>query len=463
MKTSLAAPLLLGLGLGLSVSSPLLAADRPTNAKVCLNCHKPEPGELRGTFDLVAFKSKAIQIRIDDAVEVVKFDPETLKVTNGATIEPAEYLRSVKKAHEVRISYVEKEGVKTATGFSVKQPMSVPADLLVKTADVEKLVSQGPEKGKYTLVDSRPLTRYQEGYIPTAKNLPYPSFDKMVDRLPADKAALLVFYCGGPTCSMSPKSAEKAKALGYTNVKVYHEGIPGWSSSHYAAITPQFLKEAWFDKEMPIVLLDARPAAEAGKGFIKGAVVLSPGPGTAAIAALKLPPADKKPPVVVYDAGAADGAAATSLAAKLIAAGYNNVRVLEGGFAAWQGAKLAVETGAPATTASWAPKPRAGEIPYDEFVAIAKAKPAETLILDVRPVSEAKAGMIAGAKNLPADEIEKRYAELPKEKRIVAYCATGVQADMVYNVLKERGYPRVYFVNTSLTIEPDGAFTRTTK
>ena len=454
MKARLTASLLLGLGVALSSSSPLLAADKPTSAKVCLNCHKPEPGNLRGTFDLVAFKSKAIQIRLDDAVEVVKFDPETLKVTNGAKTEPAEFLRTVKKAHEVRISYVEKDGVKTATGFSVKQPMSVPAELIVKTADVEKLVAQGPEKGKYTLIDSRPLQRYQEGYIPTARNLPYPSFDKLTDRLPADKAALLVFYCGGPTCSMSPKSAEKAKALGYTNVKVYHEGLPGWSLTHYSTLTPQFLKEAWFDKEMPIVLLDARPAAEAGKGFIKGAVVLPPGPADAAVAALKMPAKEKKAPVVVYDAW--NGEAAAAAATKLVAAGYTNTRVLEGGIAAWQAAKLPLGEGAPAAAVSWAPKPRAGEIPYEEFVAIVKTKPADVLILDVRPGSEAKAGMIPDAKNLPADEIENRFAEIPKDKKIVAYCATGVQADMVYNVLKERGYPNVSFVNVTLIIEPDG-------
>ena len=96
-------------------------------------------------------------------------------------------------------------------------------------------------------------------------------------------------------------------------------------------------------------------------------------------------------------------------------------------------------------------------------VAIAKAKPADVLILDVRPSDEAKAGMIPGAKNLPADEIENRVSEIPKDKKIVAYCATGVQADMVYNVLKERGYPNVSFVNVTLTVEPDGTFTRSAK
>lgn len=449
---------ILGLGLLILASTPALAAEKPLIAKVCQNCHQAQPGNLRGTFDSVSFKSRALQIRLDDAVEVVKFDPDYLKVTNGASTEGSEFLRTLKKNHEVRVSFVEKDGVKFANGFSLKQPMSVPEELLIPTSEVEKLVAQGPEKGKYTLIDSRPLMRYQEGFIPTAKNLPYPSFDKLTDRLPSEKATLLIFYCGGPTCSMSPKSAEKARALGYTNVRVYHEGIPGWSARNPAVLTAPFLKEAWFDKEMPVVLLDARPPAEASKGFIKGAAVLQGGPLDAAISALKLPPADKKPPIVVYDGGT--GTAASTLAAKLVTAGYNGVRILEGGFPAWQAAKFTVEQGTPAATVAWAPKPRAGEIPYNDFVAAVKAKSEDTIILDVRPASEAQGRMISGAKHIPADEMDKRFSELPKDKKVVAYCATGVQAEMVYHVLKEKGYDKVSFVNATLNIEPDGTFSR---
>ena len=58
------------LGFALAVSSSALAADKPLIAKVCQNCHQPQAGNLRGTFDNVSFKSKAIQIRLDDAVEM---------------------------------------------------------------------------------------------------------------------------------------------------------------------------------------------------------------------------------------------------------------------------------------------------------------------------------------------------------------------------------------------------------
>ena len=50
------------------------------------------------------------------------------------------------------------------------------------------------------VIDSRPYrAKYVKGHIPLAVSIPDTSFDKMTDKLPVDKNALLVFYCGGPT------------------------------------------------------------------------------------------------------------------------------------------------------------------------------------------------------------------------------------------------------------------------
>jgi rhodanese-related sulfurtransferase len=144
--------------------------------------------------------------------------------------------------------------------------------MLISTKEVEKLVAQGPEKGKYFLFDSRPLPRFQEGSIPTAVNLPFPAFDKLAGKLPKEKDALVIFYCAGPSCNMSPGSATKAQKLGYTNIKVYVDGMPAWSQNNYGVLSVQFLKEAWVGKDIPHVLLDARDVKESQKDFIKGAV-----------------------------------------------------------------------------------------------------------------------------------------------------------------------------------------------
>ncbi len=426
---------------------------KPIIAKICMNCHQAQEGSLRGNFENVAFKSQSIQLKIDDSTEILKFDEKTIKVVTADKTEEAEALSNIKKGHEIRIAYTEKNGIKTASLVSIKPPIKVAPEKRVYIEEVEKLVSMGPEKGKYTLVDSRPVPRVQEGSIPTAINIPYPAFDKMTDKLPKDKNALLIFYCGGITCSMSPKSAQKAEQLGYTNVKIYHDGMPDWAKKNSGVLSALFLKEAWLDKSIPHVLLDVRPASDSEKGFIKGAVSLPAKTVAANIA--KFPAKDMKPPIMIYDTNGGDDA--KTVAKALLAAGYTKVNIVTGGFDAWKAASYPIEAGKPAANIVYVPKLRPGEMPIDEFKKIAAATPADVLILDVRDKDEANAGMIKGAKLVPDEEILDRLVEIPKDKQIVAHCTTGVRAEMTYHKLKEKGY-NVKFLNANIEIDKDGNY-----
>ena len=172
---------------------------KPTIAKSCTSCHQAQEGNLRGNFDNVAFKSRSIQLKIDDSTEILKFDEKTIKVVTADKTEDAEALRDIKKGHEVRIVFTEKNGIKTASLVSIKPPIKVAPQKLMTTAEVEKLVAMGPEKGKYTLIDARPAPRFMEGSIPTAINISFAAFDKNIDKLPKDKNALIIYYCGGVT------------------------------------------------------------------------------------------------------------------------------------------------------------------------------------------------------------------------------------------------------------------------
>jgi hypothetical protein len=182
-------------------AAPATPQTKPTVAKICANCHQPEAASLRGNFDSVAYKTQSIQIKIDDAVEILRFDKNTLKVANVKPDpeNPTESLREIKKGKEVRVEYTEKDGKKFATLVVAKPPIKVAPEKLVSTADVEKLVNLGPEKGKYLLIDARPAPRFMEGAIPTAINIPFPAFEKMAGKLPANKGALIVYYCAGMT------------------------------------------------------------------------------------------------------------------------------------------------------------------------------------------------------------------------------------------------------------------------
>lgn len=51
-----------------------------------------------------------------------------------------------------------------------------------------------------------------------------------------------------------------------------------------------------------------------------------------------------------------------------------------------------------------------------------RAKKGLVTVLDVRPPEEFAAGHVPGAINIPVHELEKRLAELPKRREVVAYC-----------------------------------------
>lgn len=437
------------------------ATARPTIAKNCTSCHKAEPGTVRGHFDLVTFKAKTIQVKIDDAVELFQFDEDEIKVVNGAgKTGDGELLKDnlVKKGHEIKVIYTEKNGVKSATKFIEKPPVKVSAEMLIQTADIEKLIAQKTEQKNYFLFDSRPLPRYQEGYIPTAVNLPFPAFDKLADKLlPKDKNALIIFYCAGPTCNMSPGSADKAKKLGYTNIKVYKDGMPAWSGRNHGLLSTQFLKEAWIDKDIPHVLLDVRSSEAAARGFIKGAVAF---PSEQAARLIKELPIKKNAPVMVYDQNGS--ATAAAVASALVKAGFKKVVVLAGGFDAWQTAGYAVASGKPAAQASYTPKPRPGEINLEEFKKYAAELPDNVMIIDVRTAKEGKAGMLKTARLIPAEEIKDRLAEIPKDKLTILHCNTGTIAEVVYNSLKELGYSNIRYANAKIDFEKDGNYKITT-
>jgi rhodanese-related sulfurtransferase len=428
-------------------------AAKPTMPAVCGTCHKPAPNQVSGYFDNVAFKTTSIQLNLGTAVEIIRFDPKTLKVVDAGAAKTPEFLREVKKGHEARITYVEKDGTKLATSISFKGPIKIAQEKLIFYPEVAKLVELGPEQGKFTLIDSRPLPRFQEGTIPGSINLPYPAWDKFVARLPADKDKLLVFYCQGVTCMMSPNSLIKAEALGYRNVKVYREGWPEWTEKNVGVLAPAFLKEAWLDKDIPHVLIDARPTVTDARGHIKGSVSIPP---EKIKDALKTFPDKKlKPPFMVYDQG--DGKAAMEVAKQITAAGYPNVVVLPGGYDAWVKAGYPTLAGVPVTQVAYAPKPRPGSLPAEEFTSLAKNTPANVLILDVRNQDEANAGMIKGAVLIPDEDLATRMKDLPKDKRIVTHCATGVRAEMAYHKLKAAGY-NVSFLNADIDIAKDGSF-----
>lgn len=80
---------------------------------------------------------------------------------------------------------------------------------------------------KVVLIDVNGTESFQRGHVPSAVNFVEVK-DKLASVLPKDKDALVVAYCGGPSCNAYTRAANAAKSLGYTNVKHLSAGISGW-------------------------------------------------------------------------------------------------------------------------------------------------------------------------------------------------------------------------------------------
>ncbi|HSM11476.1 MAG TPA: rhodanese-like domain-containing protein [Lysobacter sp.] len=69
-------------------------------------------------------------------------------------------------------------------------------------------------------------SHWAAGHVPRAVNLDPLAFSE--DDLSIEKHAALVFYCSNFLCRKAPEAARRAKAMGYTNVRVMSAGIQGW-------------------------------------------------------------------------------------------------------------------------------------------------------------------------------------------------------------------------------------------
>ena len=71
-----------------------------------------------------------------------------------------------------------------------------------------------------------------------------------------------------------------------------------------------------------------------------------------------------------------------------------------------------------------------------------KARQGEIVVIDVRPASEYNAGHLPFARSLPLGELEKRLADLPADRAIVAYCRGPfcLMSDEAVQLLRARGF-----------------------
>lgn len=65
---------------------------------------------------------------------------------------------------------------------------------------------------------------------------------------------------------------------------------------------------------------------------------------------------------------------------------------------------------------------------------------AGAMVLDVRTPAEFRAGAFPGAKNIPLQEVANRLKELPKNRSLIVYCASGNRSSSAAQLLSKAGY-----------------------
>jgi len=323
--------------------------------------------------------------------------------------------------------------------------------------DFVKQYAKVPMAENVMIIDARPKrAKYDKGHIPMAVSIPNTKFDKMVDKLPKDKNALLIYYCGGLKCKLSHKSAWKAEKLGYKNVKVFATGFPAWMnvSGNYPSVSVEWVKKQ-IDNNSDMVLIDSRPKRKKyDKGHIPTAVSI---PDSQFDKLKDQLPKDKNKLMVFY-CGGFNCKLSHKSAKKAIDLSYTNVKVYAAGYPAWKmlAGKTDVKPGATKIKAG----KEEGSIDIEAFTKILKDNPGSIFLIDVRDSDEFATGTFKTAVNIPSDDLEGKISSLPSDKPIVFACSTGARSGEAYYMVQDirPELKKVYYLEAEITFKKDGSF-----
>jgi rhodanese-related sulfurtransferase len=129
-------------------------------------------------------------------------------------------------------------GALTASAaLAAETPATLAGVKNVSADEVKKMLDSG-----VPVIDTRVAAEYAEKTIKGAVSVPYKEksakdvgFDASQDqfelsKLPANKAAPLVFFCNAGECWKSYKASVVAQKAGYTKINWFRGGFPEWSA-----------------------------------------------------------------------------------------------------------------------------------------------------------------------------------------------------------------------------------------
>ncbi|HET6720848.1 MAG TPA: rhodanese-like domain-containing protein [Rhodocyclaceae bacterium] len=128
--------------------------------------------------------------------------------------------------------------MKSVSASAIEEtPHAIPGGTYVTTPQAKAQFDQGA-----LFVDARVAAEFAEQHVKGAVNVVYkekhgrvskidPEDSIAMDKLPADKAKAMVFYCNGSPCWKGYKAAAAAIKAGYKKVYWYRDGLPAWKAA----------------------------------------------------------------------------------------------------------------------------------------------------------------------------------------------------------------------------------------
>lgn len=170
-----------------------------------------------GDFNSVAMISSSMLVHFPNGrSEVIRFDPDTLRVYEMDKPQKVAYLRTLGRGQAVSIEYVEKKGVKWATAVvarTVKSPS--------KTISVDDFNQLVKAPGQVQMVDLRAKKEVDTGAYPGVKWIAHDQLDDRMAEIARDQPVVL--HCaGGVRAEMAYHQLANA---GYSDVRFLNASV----------------------------------------------------------------------------------------------------------------------------------------------------------------------------------------------------------------------------------------------
>ena len=99
---------------------------------------------------------------------------------------------------------------------------------MVEKITLDELQQRLEANPELVLVEALPEQYFRHSHIPGAININHDEVDERAPELLPDRDAEIVVYCASGPCKNSGIASARLAALGYTNVRDYHEGKAEW-------------------------------------------------------------------------------------------------------------------------------------------------------------------------------------------------------------------------------------------